>query len=658
MLAYEFAWLIAALPLLAFVLIIFFLSPNRLFTAITSIGAVGIGFLYSVFILIYFLASGSQGYEINFRWLEIGNFHFDIGLQIDPLTITMLLVVTSVSLLVQIFTHGYMHDDKGYSKFYAMLSLFTAAMLGLVFSTNLFELYIFWELVGLCSFLLIGFWHDRPSAADASFKAFVINRIGDCGLLLGILLFATITFDLWGEGAFLGFSSLSGVLSNLTQSSAIETTGFFSLTVIAILMLLGPMAKSAQFPLHTWLPDAMEGPTPISALIHAATMVAAGVFLLARLFPIYQLSSIASSVVMVVGAVTAIFAATIALSQNDIKKVLADSTCSQLGYMVMSIGAAESYVPAIFHLVTHAFFKAMLFLGSGSVIHGCHHEQDIRQYGGLASKMPFTHATFLIGTMAISGVPLLSGFWSKDLIILSTWQLGAFNSIYLISVITAGLTAFYMFRLYFLTFQGNYRGHAHPHESPPSIVVPLLVLAVPSVLIGLIGTELAPLGGDLFGRFLLGSEHFHHSISFTEFLSELLSLQSLIPLLLSLGGVLLAYLTYQADKLKLNQFFKSTPFYQLSLNKWFVDEFYAFIVQGVFLKAFRGFWWLVDRLIIDTVLIGSSIQISKISGWAISRLQSGQTQTYIGIMLLALVAIILIFFSLLFQLSLSMTGGA
>lgn len=631
----QYSWLIPLLPFLAALKIIFGVHKNRLFTAITSIGAVAICFIYSLILLIQ-----NTKYETNFVWLKAGDFHLDFGILLDPLSLIMLVVVTLVSLLVQIYSHGYMSEDKGYSKFYAFLSLFTASMLGLVISTNLFQIYMFWELVGLCSFLLIGFWYYKDSAAAACLKAFVVNRIGDCGLLLGLLLFAFGTQGMWGNEAFLGFSILPKVVQELTSNNVIPIVGLFSLTTIALLMLLGPMAKSAQFPLHVWLPDAMEGPTPISALIHAATMVAAGVYLLARLFPLYEAAPIALNIVAIIGIITALFSATIALSQNDIKKALAYSTCSQLGYMIMSIGLGN-WVAALFHLVTHAFFKALLFLGSGSVIHGCHHEQDMRQFGGLRKKMPITSITFLIGTLAIAGVPGLAGFWSKERIIASSAD---HSIIFWLASITAGLTAFYMFRIYFLTFRGDYRGHAHPHESPISITLPLIILAIPSIFLGFVGTHLEAFGGDLFGNFLhSGVHHEGHNLSFGEFIAELFKPVGLIPLSFSLGGILLSYLVYIKPILPINEFFKKqlSFLHKASQNKWYIDEIYTFFTQSFLMPVFKGTWKTLDYWVIDKGLIGGLTQVSKISGWVLAG--SGRVQTYIGILILAFILLTIFF---------------
>ncbi|MDX1920210.1 MAG: NADH-quinone oxidoreductase subunit L [Candidatus Caenarcaniphilales bacterium] len=647
----QYSWIIPLLPLLAFFFIILGGYKKRILAASVSIGAVALGFIYSLALL--FTSFGShKPYELSFNWIKSGSFHLDGGILIDPLAIVMLIVVTSVSLLVQIYSHGYMHEDSGYAKFFSYLSLFTASMLGLVLSPNLFQVYIFWELVGLCSYLLIGFWHTKESAAAASLKAFVVNRIGDCGLLLGLLLFAFFTQGMWPDNGFLSFGSLGSTVQTLVQNNVLQITGLVSLTTIALLMLLGPMAKSAQFPLHVWLPDAMEGPTPISALIHAATMVAAGVYLLARLFPIFEAAPLSLTVVAIIGAFTAIFSATIALSQNDIKKALAYSTCSQLGYMVMSVGLG-AWKAAIFHLVTHAFFKALLFLGSGSVIHGCHHEQDMRHFGGLSKKMPITHWTFLLGTIAIAGVPPLAGFWSKEQIIGAAWQAQAFgvgfNPIFIVASLTAGLTAFYMFRIYFKTFTGTYRGdtsHGEPHESPLAITFPLMALAVPSVLIGLLGTHLAVLGGDQFAHYISPSSH-GHALTFAEFIKDLFQVQALLPLGLSFLGILLAFLVYAKEALPINDFFKQklSILHKASQNKWYIDELYEFVLNKALMPAFNFVWSFFDKFILDGFFVGGITQLSKLSGWTLAKVQTGQVQTYIGIFVLGILIVGFLFIS-------------
>jgi proton-translocating NADH-quinone oxidoreductase chain L len=381
MFSIENAYLIAIYPLISAVLIMLFTHKSRVVSAGLSITAVAIGLLHSVMVFLNF--HGHEAFEQNITWIKAGNFHLEMGCLIDPLAIIMLLTVNLVSLLVQIYTHGYMNEDSGYTRFYSYLSLFTFSMLGLVIATNLFQMYFFWELVGVCSFLLIGFWWYKPSAAHACKKAFVVNRVGDAGFLLGLILLYFFTKGIYEntDTVALGFTHLKEITMQAISTNGLAVTGLISITTIGILIFMGAAAKSAQFPLHIWLPDAMEGPTPISALIHAATMVAAGVYLIARIFPILSIDgSQALQVVAWIGGITAIFAATIAFSQNDIKKGLAYSTCSQLGYMVMAAGLGAPHI-AMFHLVTHAMFKAMLFLGSGSVIMGCHHEQDMREMG-------------------------------------------------------------------------------------------------------------------------------------------------------------------------------------------------------------------------------------------------------------------------------------
>lgn len=538
---YQYAWLIPVLPLLGAMLVgLGLLSLNqatnkaRQLNSALIISLMGVAMGLSIAIL-WSQIQGHAPYSSIFEWASAGNFHLSMGYTIDHLTALMLVVVTTVAFLVMIYTDGYMAHDPGYVRFYAYLSLFGSSMLGLVVSPNLVQVYVFWELVGMCSYLLVGFWYDRKAAADACQKAFVTNRVGDFGLLLGILgLF-------WATGSF-EFDVMGTRLAELVQNGSLSN---FLAILLAILVFLGPVAKSAQFPLHVWLPDAMEGPTPISALIHAATMVAAGVFLVARMYPVFEHVPAAMNVIAYTGAFTAFLGATIAITQNDIKKGLAYSTISQLGYMVMAMGVG-AYSAGLFHLMTHAYFKAMLFLGSGSVIHGMegvvgHNPalaQDMRLMGGLRKYMPVTGFTFLIGCLAISGIPPFAGFWSKDEILGAAFA--ANPLLWFIGYATAGITAFYMFRMYFSTFEGGFRGtdkkiiqklekaatilvegetlaplfgpgamkqgeleatggghhddHGHnsePHESPWTMTLPLAVLAIPSMLIGLVGTPYA-----------------------------------------------------------------------------------------------------------------------------------------------------------------------
>lgn len=644
MFSIENAHLIAIYPLVSAVLIMLFTHKSRVVSAGISIAAVALGLAHSLFI--FFNFHGHEAIEQNITWIKAGSFHLEMGSLIDPLAIIMLLTVNLVSLLVQIYTHGYMDEDKGYTRFYSYLSLFTFSMLGLVISTNLFQMYFFWELVGVCSFLLIGFWWYKPSAAHACKKAFVVNRVGDAGFLLGLILLYFFTKGIYeNTGAVaLGFTELKEITMQAISTNGLAVTGLISITTIGILIFMGAAAKSAQFPLHIWLPDAMEGPTPISALIHAATMVAAGVYLIARIFPILSIDgSMALQVVAWVGGITAIFAATIAFSQTDIKKGLAYSTCSQLGYMVMAAGLGAPEI-AMFHLVTHAMFKAMLFLGSGSVIMGCHHEQDMREMGGLRKHMPITAITFLIGTLSISGFPFMSGFWSKDMIIAKAWEVNM--PLFWIGAITAGMTAFYMFRIYFMTFEGKYRGHAHPHEQPLCVTGPLMVLAIPSVILGFWGS---PFMDYKLQHYL--DHHFHshmeHGQSAMQFvMHEMTQPFGFIPFAMFLLGTLVAYLIYVkhikiGDKTA-NEWFKSNfaIVYSGSSNKWWIDEIYDAIVAG-FMFFFRSTWKIFEVIIIEGIIInGICWRGTEFVGEVLKVQQSGKLQNYVLVMLTAAMLVV------------------
>ncbi|MBI3590311.1 MAG: NADH-quinone oxidoreductase subunit L [Candidatus Melainabacteria bacterium] len=622
----QASWLIALVPLVSSLLIMFFAHRCKITSAFLSIGAVFYGLIHSLLILYISYLNPERTLEINFPWISAGAFKLFVGYLIDPLCAMMLVVVCVVSFFVQVYTHGYMKEDPNYSKFYAYLSLFTFSMLGLVFSTNLFQSYIFWELVGVCSYLLIGFWWYKPSAANACTKAFVVNRIGDAGLLIGLLMLYSSTQNFWLNKTTLAFGQLKNAIDFAIGSHLLPVVGIVSVTTIALFVLMGPMAKSAQFPLHVWLPDAMEGPTPISALIHAATMVAAGVYLIARCYPLYIAAPVAMATVAWIGGITAIFAATIALSQFDIKRTLAYSTCSQLGYMVMALGLG-AYSAGLFHLMTHAFFKAMLFLCSGSVIVGCHHEQDIRQMGGLRKHMPITSLTCLVGVLAISGFPLMSGFWSKDMILASAWEHN--KPLFIIGSVTALLTAFYMFRLYFMTFEGEYRGHAHPHETTPSITIPLICLAVPSIFIGLIGSPLIP-GGDKFSSFIhFGEYHAHHEWGINVFVKELLTTQGLIPLFAFIVGTIFAWMVYRKG-FALNTFVKKNLsfIYNLSFNKWYVDEVYFWVLNRIILPCYRVLWSVIDKTIVDGVFVNGSARVAAIVGGGLRFIETGRGQLY------------------------------
>lgn len=641
----ENAWMIVTLPFLVGFIIIGFYTlfglkigekrSFKTFCMLLSVGAVLWGFIHSLLIFSALTSNPSlSGWQQNFDWFVCHDFRLAAGVLVDNLAAMMLIVVTIISLLVQIYTHGYMRDDPGYSRFYAYLSLFTGSMLGLVVSTNMFQMYAFWELVGVCSYFLIGFWWYKNSAAAACMKAFVINRIGDFGFLVGILMLFLATKSYWAGGPAMLFTTqqtygsvdMAGALKSALESGAL--TGELglvatSLPLMAFLIFMGPMAKSAQFPLHTWLPDAMEGPTPISALIHAATMVAAGIYLVARAYPIFHApDGTVFGFVAIVGTITAFMAATIAMSQNDVKRVLAWSTCSQLGYMMAALGLG-AYSAGLFHLFTHAFFKAMLFLGSGAVILGCHHEQDIRKMGGLRGIMPFTATTFLIGTLSISGFPFLSGWFSKDEIIAAAWHHN--QPIAWILIFTAFLTAFYMFRLYFLVFEGKYRGEHKAHEVAPVMYVPLLVLAIPSLFVG------GALGWD--NAFFAGTEFVNHWATFVYWEHPHAEAVNLMPLGIStvagLLGIFIAFMMYVLKSIPINKTMVETenPLWKFSYRKWMIDELYFSILDKGILPFFRQIWKWVDSFIIDNIVNGSGI-MTNVSGEVLKYTQTGRGQYY------------------------------
>src|ERR1035437_4202365 len=467
-------WTILFLPLLAAGLITLFTRHNRNLSAGVSIGAVVAGFVLSL--IFVKLNNWGPAHESSVVWLAVGNLQVDFGLRLDPLSLLMMLIVTGVASAIHIYSWGYMSEDRGFPRYFACLSFFTFSMLGIVLANNFLELFIFWEMVGVSSYLLIGFWFERPDAADAGKKAFITTRLGDFGFLLGIL-------TVWATfGSLTSDQIEQALLANPQTLGALATTA-------GLLIFCGAMGKSAQFPLHVWLPDAMEGPTPVSALIHAATMVVAGVYMLCRVFFLLDIpGSHALEVVAWIGGFTALLSAVIAIQQNDIKRVLAYSTLSQLGYMVMAVGL-HGPAPAMFHLTTHAFFKALLFLGAGSVIVALHHEQDIWKMGGLRQKMPVTFWTFMVGTLALAGLPPFSGFYSKDSILAQAAERNL--PLFILGAVVAALTTFYMFRLVFVALLGAPRSEAagHAQESPPAMAWPLRILAVFSVIAGLFGVE-------------------------------------------------------------------------------------------------------------------------------------------------------------------------
>ncbi len=675
---YQYAWLIPVLPLAgAMILGLGLISFNQATNTLRRPSATFIvsmlgGAMALSFAILWSQVQGHEPYLVTFEWAAAGNFHLNMGYTIDHLTSMMLVVVTTVAFLVMVYTDGYMAHDPGYVRFYAYLSLFSFSMLGLVMSPNLVQIYIFWELVGMCSYLLVGFWFDRKPAAAAAQKAFVTNRVGDFGLLLGILglFWATNSFE---------FDIIGIRLQELIASGALSAT---LVSIFAILVFLGPVAKSAQFPLHVWLPDAMEGPTPISALIHAATMVAAGVFLIARMFPVFADIPTVMTVIAWTGALTALLGASIAMTQNDIKKGLAYSTISQLGYMVMAMGIG-AYSAGLFHLMTHAYFKAMLFLGSGSVIHGMEdvvgHDpalaQDMRLMGGLRKYMPATAITFLIGCLAISGIPPFAGFWSKDEILGAAFE--ANPALWFIGWATAGITAFYMFRMYFSTFEGEFRGnqqelrtqikqlslpafgpgamdpheleahdsheHGHhasePHESPITMTLPLMVLAVPSLAIGLLGTPFA----NYFEGFVYAPGEPVPDIA--EIAAEF-EWSEFLPMAgssigIALIGITLASLMYISRKIDAGAIASQIrPLYEFSLNKWYLDDFY----DRVFVRGCRRLARQVlevDYNVVDGVVNFTGF-VAVISGEGLKYFENGRAQFYALIVFFAVLGFVIL----------------
>jgi len=623
-------WLIFLLPLFSFVIISLFFRPflndkpklGGYITILALLGSLGL----SIWALFEVMAAPGHMLPVpDITWVVIeGGLTIHLGLLMDSLTAVMLLVVTIVSLMVQIYSQGYMKGDPGYHRYYAFMSLFTASMLGLVLADSLLFVYVFWEMVGLCSYLLIGFWFHKKSAADAAKKAFIVTRLGDFGFLAAILLlyFNTGTFDI-------------GQLHSLAAGGALAGT---VLTWAAIGIFAGAAGKSAQFPLHVWLPDAMEGPTPVSALIHAATMVAAGVFLVARTYPLFAHSMEAMTTVAVIGGFTAIFAATMGLVMTDIKRVLAYSTISQLGYMMLGLGTGGVAI-GIFHLFNHAFFKALLFLGAGSVNHATG-TFDMRKMGGLRKFMPWTYATFLIASISIAGIWPLSGFWSKDEILASALQ--AQPVLFYLAMITVFMTAFYMFRVVFMTFGGSYRGgeegHGKPHESPAVMVMPMVVLAVLAVVSGLWNVT-----GD-FGV-LFGHGHTH---SFAEgFFGILTHALPWISLILAGLGILLAYAIYSAKWLSAERIGAMVkPLYNLFLHKYWLDELYEqIIVRLVLIKGLFAGFQALDSYGVDGAVNGLA-KGAMATGRAVRRAHSGQLQLYglfIGIGVIVIIACFYLF---------------
>jgi NADH-quinone oxidoreductase subunit L len=570
-----------------------------------------------------------------FPWITSGDLQVSWALRVDTLTAVMLVVVTTVSSLVHLYSVGYMDEDPYPPRFFGYLSLFTFAMLMLVTADNLVQLFFGWEGVGLASYLLIGFWYQRPSANAAAIKAFIVNRVGDFGFALGIFAVFALIGSTDFETIFAGAPGLVG-----------KTINFFgwqadALTLVCLLLFMGAMGKSAQFLLHTWLPDAMEGPTPVSALIHAATMVTAGVFMVARLSPLFELAPTAQAFVMFIGATTAFFAATVGLVQNDIKRIIAYSTCSQLGYMFVAMGAG-AYSVGMFHLFTHAFFKALLFLGSGSVIYAMHHEQDIRNMGGLWRKIPYTFAVMCVGTMSLTGVPGFAGFFSKDAIIESAYA--SHNTFatygYLLTVVTAGLTSFYSWRLIWKTFFGEPHDREHydaAHESPMWMLVPIGVLAVGSIFAGFPFKEL--FAGHGVEEFFRGSVKMNPHI--LEDMEQMPSLLGLLPTLMMVGGFVVSYVFYiSRPYLPVALAAQQPLLYRFLLNKWYFDELYELIFVGPAKWIGRFLWkkgdgWLIDGFGPD----GVSARVLDVTRNVI-KMQTGYLYHYAFAMLIGVAGLI------------------
>ena len=607
--------LIPLLPLLAFVSIGLFGHYFRGRSHLVAVPAVVISFLLSL-VAFSEVADGNLIHIPLYTWADSGTLSIELGLYLDQLTVAMLLLVTIVSSLVHIYTIGYMQGEPAYDRFFSNIALFTFSMLMLVMSDNFLQLFVFWEAVGLCSYLLIGHWYERQSARAAATKAFVVNRVGDFGFMLGILL----VFVMFGSLAYQPVFDAAPKFANATVNILGSVGGSWEvsvLTLICLLLFVGAIGKSAQVPLHVWLPDAMEGPTPISALIHAATMVTAGVFMVARLSPLYNLSSVAMSVVAVVGGATMVIGATIALTQTDIKRVVAYSTMSQLGYMVMACGLG-GYVEGIYHLLTHGAFKALLFLGCGSVIIALHHEQDMRRMGGLKEKLPITYWTFVIGSLSLAGFPFTSGWFSKDQLLVVAWMSGPLGQVLtILGLLTALMTAFYSFRLVFVTFWGESRvdpHHAdHIHEPSTTMTYPLVVLAVLSILAGYIGIP-----GFLQPVFASGVDH--HGGAATAIM--------IVATLCGLGGIAAAYFVYvQSPGLPERLAMQWQSLYQFSLNKWYVDEAYDKGIVNPTFQAADQMWKRVDVAVIDGAVNGLARGVAW-GGWVIRLLQSGETQHY------------------------------
>ncbi|MDI1349176.1 NADH-quinone oxidoreductase subunit L [Aquabacterium sp.] len=634
-------------------------SIGRRASHVLTILGVLVSFIISAMTLKAVAVDGAHFNATVYEWMTLGSLKMEVGFLVDGLTAMMMCVVTFVSLMVHIYTIGYMEEDDGYQRFFSYISLFTFSMLMLVMSNNLLQLFFGWEAVGLVSYLLIGFWFKKPTAIFANMKAFLVNRVGDFGFILGIGLLLAFT-------GTLNYNELFAKANELTVLT-LPKTDWSLITVICICLFIGAMGKSAQFPLHVWLPDSMEGPTPISALIHAATMVTAGIFMVTRMSPLFELSDAALNFILVIGSITALFMGFLGIIQNDIKRVVAYSTLSQLGYMTVALGLS-AYNVAVFHLMTHAFFKALLFLGAGSVIMGMHHDQDIRNMGGLRKHMPITWITSLIGSLALIGTPFFAGFYSKDSIIEAAHASHLPAAGFAVFAVTAGvfITAFYSFRMYFLVFHGkeNFHhkpfpgehdhhddhddhGHGHdhtPHESPWVVTAPLLLLAIPSVVIGFLAIE-PMLFGDFFkgaivvdaAKHLAMAELAHHFHGAT---AMALHGFSTLPFWLALGGVVTAYVFYMVAPQIPAMFARVLrPLIVIGENKYFLDWFNEHILAAGARLLGRGLWKVGDVAIIDGLLVNGSAKLVGLIGSLTRLFQTGYLYHYALVMILGVFAL-------------------
>jgi NADH-quinone oxidoreductase subunit L len=633
-------WLIPALPLAGFLICILLGSKlGKTFVSVVGTGSVGLATAMAYSLLVPFLAGDhAASVERIGPWITAGTFSVDLALRLDPLSAVMTSFVTFVGFLIHVYSVGYMRHDEteaGYARYFSYLNLFMFSMLTLVLASNFLLMFVGWEGVGLCSYLLIGYYYEREYAADAGKKAFVVNRIGDFGFLLGMF------------GIFTLFGSLD---FDKVFSAAVADSGRYApaLTLVCLCLFLGAVGKSAQVPLYVWLPDAMAGPTPVSALIHAATMVTAGVYMVTRCNVLFRLAPMAMLAVAIIGGVTAIFAAIIAVAQNDIKKVLAYSTVSQLGYMFLACGVG-AYAAGMFHVFTHAFFKACLFLGSGAVIHAMSGEQDMRKMGGLKSRLPITFWTFLAATLALAGIPPLAGFFSKDAILASVFEEGQYI-LFGIGLVTAGLTAFYMMRLVSLTFTGGFRGtheqEHHVHEAPPTMTIPLVILAALSIVAGFIGLpKVLAENGNRFAALLEPilpklpeAEAAAHELSHaTEWTLIALSVA------VAVGGLLLGWAWYTRGKGEVpDKIAAASPgFSALVADKFRIDELYDFVIVRPFNWLARVLWKVVDVLVIDGILNAAAF-LTELTGDLLRFLQTGNVRNYALTLFLGLVGLLLL----------------